>query len=92
LSAAPFADVPRTPRGHLGLLFYEAALTVIAHVRARARRSGQAPEQVFEQFPSLADYVGELRRRMPDGVDWDGAGGWLRREIDRISPWDATRG
>jgi ATPase family associated with various cellular activities (AAA) len=82
VSGAAFADVPRTPRGHLGLLFYEAAFTVVAHVRARAGRSGQPPEQVFEQFPSLADYVSELRRRMPDGLEWEECGRWLRAEID----------
>lgn len=82
MTARPFDDVPRTARGHLGLLFYEAAFAVIGHVRARAGRSGHAPERVFDQFPSLADYVKEVRRRMPDGTDWHGGARWLREQID----------
>jgi hypothetical protein len=85
----PFADVPSTPRGHVGLLFYEAALAVVAHVRARAQRSGRPPEEAFQQFPSLADYAGELRRRMPDGIDWATSAAWLRGEVDA---WEATAG
>jgi hypothetical protein len=78
----PFSDVPRTARGHLGLLFYEAALAVIAHVHARARRNGQAIDRVFESFPSLHDYAAELRRRMPDALEWASSGAWLRDQID----------
>jgi hypothetical protein len=78
----PFSDVPRNARGHLGLLFYEAALAVISHVRARADRNGQAIEKVFEAFPSLQEYVAELRRRMPSEIEWASGGAWLREQID----------
>ena len=92
MSSLPFADVPPTPRGHLGLLFYEAALTVVAYVRARARRNGHAADAVFEQFPSLHDYAAELERRMagdpgdPGGTDAALPAAWLRRHIER---WEA---
>jgi hypothetical protein len=89
VSEGPFADVPSTPRGHVGLLFYEAALAVVAHVRARARRSGRPPEEAFQQFPSLADYAGELRRRMPEGIDWGSSADWLRAEVDA---WEVAAG
>ncbi len=85
MTTGPFDDVPRTARGHLGLLFYEAAFAVVAHVRARASRSGHSPERVFDQFPSLADYVGEVRRRMPDGMDWRSGAQWLRAQTDAWS-------
>ncbi len=81
MTEGAFADVPRTARGHLGLLFYEAALAVIAHVRARAQRSGRVAEEVFDQFPSLADYAAELDRRMPDDAEALPAE-WLRAQID----------
>ena len=77
----PFADVPPTARGHLGLLFYQAALAVLAHVRARAERSGRAIDNVFDAFPSLQQYIAELRRRMPDGIDWTSGGAWLNEQI-----------
>jgi hypothetical protein len=73
----------------VGLLFYEAALAVTAHVHARALRSGRPAEEAFQQFPSLANYAGELRRRMPEGIDWDTAAAWLRAEIDA---WEAAGG
>lgn len=86
---SPFEDVPRTARGHLGLLFYEAAFAVVAHVRRRAGRAGHAPERVFDQFPSLAEYVSEIRRRMPEGIDWGSGARWLRAHIDE---WSADAG
>ena len=70
----PFADVPLTARGHLGLLFYQAALAVIAHVRARAERSGHAIDTVFDALPSLQQYIAELRRRMPGDIEWTSGG------------------
>ena len=97
MSSAPFADVPRTPRGHLGLLFYEAALAVVAHVRARARRNGHAADAVFEQFPSLQDYASEVERRMAadpgDPEDHVAAlpAAWLRRSVERWET-DASAG
>jgi hypothetical protein len=85
-----FGDVPRTARGHLGLLFYEAALLVVAHVRARARRNGHAAAAVFEQFPSLHDYASEVERRIAaDPGDPTAAAApavWLRRQVER---WEA---
>jgi ATPase family associated with various cellular activities (AAA) len=89
VTTRPFDDVPRTARGHLGLLFYEAAFAVVAHARTRAVRAGQAAERVFDQFPSLAEYVAEIRRRMPEGIDWRSGSGWLRGHVDE---WSADAG
>jgi hypothetical protein len=85
VSTGPFEDVPRTARGQLGLLFYEAAFAVVAHVRARAARAGHAADRVFDQFPSLAAYVSEIRRRMPEDVDWRSGSTWLRAHVDEWS-------
>jgi hypothetical protein len=84
VSAGPFSDVPATARGHLGLLFYEAAAAVDGYVRARARHNGRAAAEVFEQFPSLGDYAAELERRRA-GADAASMGEWLRRHIE---PWE----
>ncbi len=86
MNEGPFSDVPRTARGHLGLLFYEAALAVIAHVRARARRGGQTADEVFDHFPSLADYIAELERRMPHDTGGASPAAWLRAQVDA---WEA---
>ncbi|MBZ5521902.1 MAG: ATP-binding protein [Acidobacteriia bacterium] len=71
--SACFEDVPRTPRGHLGLLFYEAAACVVLHLHNQAQASGKEARVVFENFPFLADYWNEIRRRLsaelpPDGL------------------------
>ncbi|HZT77426.1 MAG TPA: ATP-binding protein [Vicinamibacterales bacterium] len=87
--ARPFADVPPTVRGHLGLLFYEAALAVVACAAARAERSGHGVASVFDTFPSLHQYVAEVRRRLPDGTDWTTAGARLRERIDE---WERESG
>ena len=77
-----FDDVPATPRGHLGLLFYEAAFAVIAHVHARAARAGNGLAKIFADFPALEAYLAELRGRMPDGAGWHDGAAWLRARID----------
>jgi hypothetical protein len=40
---------------------------------------------VFDQFPSLAGYASEIRRRMPEGMDWRAGSRWLRTQIDEWS-------
>jgi hypothetical protein len=82
---APFGDVPHTPRGHLGLFFYEAAYGVALHLRARAKSAGHDTDAVLQGFPFLAEYVSELTRRFPYIRAWDGNGAWLR---DAIAEWE----
>ena len=81
----PFGDVPRTPRGHLGLFFYEAAYGVALHLRARAQGAGHDTDAVLQGFPFLADYVSELTQRFPSIGVWEGNGAWLR---DAIADWE----
>src|SRR5690349_8791829 len=78
-----FADVPRTPRGHLGLLFYEAAYRVVYHMRCRAAAAGRSLDNVFEEFPFLATYFAELRPRLPDGIDWGTSLAWLAEQREQ---------
>jgi len=82
---SPFGDVPRTPRGHLGLFFYEAAYSVALHLRARANAAGRDTDAVLQGFPFLAEYVAELTRRFPHIRAWDGNIAWLR---DAIAEWE----
>ncbi len=57
--ATTFADVPATPRGHAGILFYEVVWRLAAHLGPDAERS----------WPFLAPYLGELRARFPTDAD-----------------------
>lgn len=59
-----FADVPETPRGHLGLLFYRATHQLISYLAGRANAAGKSLETVFEEFSFLNDYWQELRERL----------------------------
>jgi len=83
--AIGFSDVPRTPRGHLGLFFYEAACAVSLHLRARAQAAGRDTDAVLEGFPFLAEYIAELSRRFPAIRIWDRNVSWLR---DGIVEWE----
>lgn len=64
-----FADVPCTPRGHLGLVFYEAVTWLTLYLEARAQHAGKSAETVFRDFPFLADYRNEISSRFPDDLD-----------------------
>ncbi len=83
-----FDDVPRTPRGHLGLLFYEATCCVISYLGSRARTSGRDLKVVFEDFPFLSDYWREIRSRLPEELSRDDLS-MLRDECER---WEETTG
>jgi hypothetical protein len=64
-----FDDVPRDARGHLGLLYYQAACLLILHVQRRARNAGEPAQAAFEEFLFLSDYWNELRARLPAGLE-----------------------
>src|SRR5438270_64158 len=83
----PFADVPPTPRGHLGLLFYEATYALIYHLRCRAGATEKRIDSVFEQFPFLYMYFQEFRSELPDELVWDDVFPWFRAEIEQ---WEST--
>lgn len=79
----PFVDIPRTARGHLGLIFYEVVFRVICHARMQAGTAGKTIDAVFEQYPFLAPYFAELRPRLPGEIDWVSSLRWLEEEITR---------
>jgi len=79
--APRFSDVPQSPRGHLGLFFYEAAYAVALHLRARATAAGRDSNAVLEGFPFLAAYIDELIRRFPHIRIWESDVSWLREAI-----------
>lgn len=86
---AAFADVPRTPRGHLGLLFYQAALAVARHTAGRAGAAGSGPGAALRDFPFLAGYLDALADRM-GGQPWENGG--ARRLAGEIARWEAEEG
>jgi hypothetical protein len=76
--AGPFADVPRDARGHLGLLFYEAVLAIIAHAIGRAEAAERNAQEVFDDHPFLGGYFAEMSSRQPEGLSWEETFAWLR--------------
>jgi hypothetical protein len=86
-SSLSFADVPQTPRGHLGIFFYEAVLHVIRHLGTRALSPGQDFASVFESFPFLQPYFDELRARQPEVFDWQQSLAWYR---EQRHSWEAA--
>lgn len=83
--AHAFDDVPHTPRGHLGLLFYEAAFGVVRHVRQRARGAAMRTDVPLDDFPFLGAYLSELQARLP-GIESVADG--TRRLRDAIGAWE----
>lgn len=65
-TGSAFDDVPGTPRGHLGLLFYQASEKLLRYLENRARAVGKGLETVFEDFPFLKDYWEELGSRLTE--------------------------
>ncbi|HEY0022134.1 MAG TPA: ATP-binding protein [Longimicrobium sp.] len=69
----PFASVPHDARGHLGLVFYEAVLGVVAYASARAAASGQDPAAPLAEHPFLEGYLAELAPHLDPDAPWDQA-------------------
>ncbi|HUB31529.1 MAG TPA: ATP-binding protein [Bryobacteraceae bacterium] len=80
-SGSAFLDVPRNPRGHLGLLFHAAAYHVLYFLRRRAAASGGTLEQVLREHPFLESFFATVRERLPRDIDWVQSIEWLRREV-----------
>jgi len=80
--AKPFTDIPETPRGHLGLISYEAVFRIICYLRARALSSERTLDTVFEEFPFLGPYFAEIRPRLPEDIDWVNSLQWLSDEME----------
>lgn len=81
-----FADVPCTPRGHLGVIFYEAVAWLTIYLERRACQAGTSADTVFHDFPFLADYWKEISRRFPDDFTPDDLCAALSREREQ---WEA---
>ena len=82
-SPHPFADVPDSPRGHLGLLFYQSVCHLILYLQQRASASGSSPAKVFESFAFLSSYWNELRARVPEANHPEQFLSILRAECER---------
>jgi len=71
--AAVVDPVPHHARGHLGLVFYEAVLGVVAYAATRAVASGQDAGAPFAEHPFLEGYISELAPHLDPDASWDQA-------------------
>jgi len=91
LAAAPdpavpaFADVPRSARGHLGIMFYAATFQLIDYLRSRGSETERPLEEVLGEHPFLASYFTQIRSRLPKDIDGEQSLLWLR---ERILEWE----
>jgi hypothetical protein len=77
-----FTEVPRTPRGQLGIFYYAAAYRVIYYLRSRAVAEGRTLDDIFREHPFLSAYFGQVRAMLPEGIEWAASIDWLRREVE----------
>lgn len=74
--------VPQTTKGHFVLYLYAAVHRFIYYIHQLRDVGGPTLDRMFEKYPFLAKYYEEMRRHMPDGIDWSEGVDWWRREID----------
>ncbi len=85
--ASAFDDVPRDPRGHLGLYFHWATFRLIHLLRAQAGERERAMDDLFEAFPFLTPYWLELVDRFPETLSWNASSEWFDTEL---TTWEET--
>lgn len=77
----PFHEVRPTPHQHFVLHLFAAVFRLINHVRRLSESNGDDLEAVFEQYPFLAGYFGEMLALMPDETTWEEGPGWWEQQI-----------
>lgn len=82
----PFQDVRATPHQHFVLHLFAAVFRLINHVRRLGGNSGAELESIFEQYPFLAGYFGEMLAHMPDDTTWEAGAAWWEQQI---TTWEA---
>lgn len=72
MSETPFPAVPHDARAHLGLVFYEAVLSLVAYAAARAAAGGRDPAAPLAEHPFLDGYLDELGPHLQPGGPLEG--------------------
>lgn len=80
-SPNPFQDVRATPHQHFVLHLFAAVFRLINHVRRLGGNSGAELDAVFQQYPFLAGYFGEMLAHMPDKITWEEGSAWWEQQI-----------
>lgn len=84
----PFPALPRTPRGHLSVRFYEAVLVLCRYGGQRAESAGATPDAMLDAHPFLRGYLEEVASHAPGSLAEGGLVGpesveRFRAEVDR---------
>ena len=74
-----FAGVPHTPRNHLTLLLYEAALSVLYYLRVQADEEEDL-DAILGRHAFLRPYHDALTERLPADLSWGAVFEWLRQQ------------
>jgi hypothetical protein len=74
--------IPRDPPSHFAIHLYVAIGHLLAHIDRMSAYGGEPRERLYARYPFLAAYEAELRRYMPEHLDWDrGAELWRHRVL-----------
>lgn len=82
-----FDQIPLTIYGHFILNLHASIYYLIHYIHFLTEVGGPNLEQVFNRFTFLAKYFHEIRRQMPDGIDWNGGKVWWDKQL---SDWEAN--
>ena len=74
-TSTALSATPHDARAHLGLLFYEAVLGLVAYAAGRAVDSGLDPSAPLDDHPFLEAYLAEVVPYLDGVTPWEGATG-----------------
>jgi hypothetical protein len=83
----PFDHLPHTARNHFVLHLFTAVYYLVHYLQRTADPEKSGLETIFDQYPFLGGYFGELVTFLPPAITWGEGLRWWQTEIGR---WEAA--
>lgn len=81
-AVSAFGHVPGNAGGHFVLCIYAAVYRLLFQIYRLSDVGGVKLEEIFERYPFLGDYFGEMRSHMPDQITWEEGSLWWREQVE----------
>ena len=85
--AHPFDHLPHTTRNHFVLHLFTAVYYLVHYLQRAAEPENGVLETLFDRYPFLGGYFGELVTFLPPTITWGEGLSWWQTEIGR---WEAA--
>lgn len=76
-----FEHIPHTIGGSFVIYLYAAIYRLMKQINRLSEAGNTEFDKIFDQYPFLGEYFMEMRRHMPETINWEEGSKWWRHEI-----------